>query len=132
MVYHLKHRFIYLIVVILYFLISDDTSSSATVLNQFYITYRSNSCIDHLFLLFRHTFFYLSTALLCLLTCLSLKVAVAFHIGFYLVAKLLFFVLFQMLWVLVTLNKAKFLPQQTLITFSKTLTWGAPYIRLSL
>ena len=124
MVYHLKDRYINLIVSILYFLISDETSSSATVLNQF--------CIDHLFLLFLHTFFYLSTLLLCLLTCLSRKFSVAFHIGFHLVSKLLFFLLFQMLWMLVTVNKAKFSPQETLITFSKTLAWGAPYKRLSL
>ena len=132
MVYHLKYRYIYLIVGILYFLISDQTSSSATVLNYFCITYRSNSCIDHLFLLFFQTFFHLSNSVLCLLTCMSFEFSVVLHIGFYLVSEFLFFALFQRLWMLVTVNKAKFSPQETSITFSKTPAWVVPCIRLSL
>ena len=131
MVYHLKYRYIYLIVGILYFLISDQTSSSATVLNYFCITYRSNSCIDHLFLLFFQTFFHLSNSVLCLLTCMSFEFSVVLHIGFYLVSEFLFFALFQRLWMLVTVNKAKFSPQET-STFSKTSAWVVPCIRLSL
>ena len=66
------------------------------------------------------------------LTCMSFEFSVVHHIGFYLVSEFLFFVLFQRLWMLVTVNKAKFSPQETSITFSKTPAWVVPCIRLSL
>ena len=65
------------------------------------------------------------------LTCMSFEFSVVHHIGFYLVSEFLFFVLFQRLWMLVTVNKAKFSPQET-STFSKTSAWVVPCIRLSL
>ena len=62
--------------------------------------------------------FYLLSQFLCLLTCLSL----AFSFVFLLVLKGIFwflFALFLMLWMLVTLNKAKFSLQKRLKTFRK-------------
>ena len=67
--------------------------------------YHTNSCIEHLFFSFRLLF--LSTRFLCILACLSLEFTVAFHLGFgfHLVSGFLVFLLFQMLRMLVTMNK---------------------------
>ena len=71
------------------------------------------------FLFFSFRLLYLSTRFFCLLTCLSLNFSVAFHLRLHLVSEFLFFVLFRMLWMMVTMNKVKFSLQKTMITFSK-------------
>ena len=71
------------------------------------------------FLFFSFRLLYLSTRFFCLLTCLSLNFSVAFHLRLHLVSEFLFFVLFRMLWLMVTMNKVKFSLQKTMITFSK-------------
>ena len=59
------------------------------------------------FLLFFSRNFYWSTRFLCLLTSLSLTQSWIFSVTFCLVSEFLFFVLFWMLWILVTVNKLK-------------------------
>ena len=71
------------------------------------------------FLFFSFRLLYLSTRFFCLLTCLSLNFSVAFHLRLHLVSEFLFFVLFRMLWMMVSMNKVKFSLQKTMITFSK-------------
>ena len=76
--------------------------------------YQSISSIKHLFFSFSSDFF-LYQLDFCLLIYSSLELSVAFHLA----SEFLFFVLFQMLWMLVTVNKAKFLLRKILLTFSK-------------
>ena len=79
---------------------------------------QSISCTEHLS--FSVRVLYSATRFLSLLTCFSLEFSVAFH----LVSEFLFFVLFWMLWMLVTVNNALFSLWKTLITFSKIPTLG--------
>ena len=79
---------------------------------------QSISCTEHLSFSIR--VLYSATRFLSLLTCFSLEFSVAFH----LVSEFLFFVLFWVLWMLVTLNNALFSLWKTLITFSKIPTLG--------
>ena len=79
---------------------------------------QSISCTEHLS--FSVRVLYSATRFLSLLTCFSLEFSVAFH----LVSEFLFFVLFWVLWMLVTLNNALFSLWKTLITFSKIPTLG--------
>ena len=81
-----------------------------------HIMYHSNSCIKHLFFSFPSDVFTLSPWFICLLSCSSLKLSVASHFVFHLVSDFLFFVLFWMQWIQVTVNKAIFLLRKT---FSK-------------
>ena len=79
---------------------------------------QSISCTEHLSFSIR--VLYSATRFLSLLTCFSLEFSVAFH----LVSEFLFFVLFWMLWMLVTVNNALVSLWKTLITFSKIPTLG--------
>ena len=86
--------------------------------------YQSISCIE--FLLFSFRLFYLSVRFLCLLTCLSLEFFIyLFFVCLPFCFGVSVFVLFRALWILVTVNKAKFSLQKALITLSKTpsLVW---------
>ena len=86
--------------------------------------YQSISCIE--FLLFSFRLFYLSVRFLCLLTCLSLEFFIyLFFVCLPFCFGVSVFVLFRVLWILVTVNKAKFSLRKALITLSKTpsLVW---------
>ena len=99
---------------------SDETSSSETVLNYFYIMYQSISFIKHHFFLFFQTSLFInliSQSFDMFEFCTALNLLLG---TFYLVWEFPFFVLFQMLWMPVTVNKATFSSQKTLINSSKT------------
>ena len=97
---------------------SDETSSSVTVLNHFYIMYQSISFTEHPFFSFLSHFFIYQLdppVFRPVWTLYSLETSATFH----LFLDLLFFKVFNMLWMMVTVNKAKFLLRETLISFSK-------------
>ena len=83
------------------------------------------------FLFFSFRLLYLSTQLLCLLTCLSLEFSVAFHLGFHLLSEFLIIVVFRMLRKLIAVNKATFSLRQILIK-TAVKHRGASCIRMSL
>ena len=94
---------------------NETSSSSATVLNHFHIMYQSISFIERLFFSFPSNF------LICQLDFFffwpvwalhSIKSSFTFH---FVVLK--FFLLFPILWMLVTVNKAEFSLRKTFITF---------------
>ena len=90
--------------------------------------YQSNSCIKRFFFSFPLDFF---TYRLDFSVCLSLQFSAVFHFGFHPVLEFLFLVLFWVQWMLVTVNKAEFSLQKTLITFNKIpAMWGTLCIRL--
>ena len=69
------------------------------------------------FLFFSMRPLYFSTWFLCFLV--PVWPFIEFSITFHLVSEFLFFVLFRILWMLASVNKAKFLVQKTLITLTR-------------
>ena len=77
---------------------------------------KMNSCTEHLFFSFPSDFFIYQ---------LDFSVfSIAFHFAFHSISEFLFSVLFWILWMLVTVNKATFSLWKKLITLSKFLIMG--------
>ena len=84
--------------------------------------YQSNSCIEQLLFSF-HSYFFIYQLNFCVFQpvwdCLLLSI-----LGPRLFRDFSFFILFRMLWMIITMSKAKFSLLKTLITFSKCLATG--------
>ena len=85
--------------------------------------YQSISSIEHLFFSFPSDFFIINPICLCFDLFESCSHSLESYVAFHFVSEFLFFVLFCIMWMLTTVNKAKFSLRKILITLVKSRPW---------